>query len=484
MLLVEFSAQGWESWDVGHRPIIREGMPVLIDDDLLLQDNGAMRASTFVNRWLRQLPVNGAPARNTWWSYARVLRAWLDFLAERGVDLFDSKDRLRDALSAYSGVRLGDSLDRRLDVASWNLHVVVLSTFYRWAVSEGYAHAQPFTYATTRRWDNGTFVAMERNSASLRKPKPHSTIKYLDPGFAKLFLGALAGLTPDGEPEDSFRGRELGRNAAIGALAIGTGLRRQEFTFLLTYEVPPLPPRRSDLPILFPLARAVTKGQKQRTTWIDYETLSEMHHYIGLDRCAATTGTRWMPPTKLGGPLYVEQPDWEGAHINGTRRPWRGLTPNERLRLISPEGETCLVAVKSTGMPFTDWPSVFRRTSQRIRRQFEPRFPTVSPHRLRHTFAMHTLEKLVSDHYRQAAAVVKNTDSDAGLALYLTQADPVMILRDLLGHASVTTTQIYLRRLDVTRIYRLAYEAAGLDAGLMSTEASAEAAEEFIGEQD
>jgi hypothetical protein len=36
-----------------------------------------------------------------------------------------------------------------------------------------------------------------------------------------------------------------------------------------------------------------------------------------------------------------------------------------------------------------------------------------------------------------------------------------MILRDLLGHASVTTTEIYLSRLDTTRVFRDAYENAG-----------------------
>jgi hypothetical protein len=49
----------------------------------------------------------------------------------------------------------------------------------------------------------------------------------------------------------------------------------------------------------------------------------------------------------------------------------------------------------------------------------------------------------------------------AAIALYLAKADPLMVLRDLLGHSSVTTTEVYLRRLDVTRIYRDAYHSAG-----------------------
>jgi integrase len=106
---------------------------------------------------------------------------------------------------------------------------------------------------------------------------------------------------------------------------------------------------------------------------------------------------------------------------------------------------------------------VLTRVSARLR-ESEPRFPVVSAHRLRHSFAMHTLERLVQGYYRQAARLVADTDTDAALALYLAKADPLMVLRDLLGHSSVTTTEVYLRRLDVTRIYRDAYQ--GFGAGL------------------
>ena len=120
---------------------------------------------------------------------------------------------------------------------------------------------------------------------------------------------------------------------------------------------------------------------------------------------------------------------------------------------------------------------MFTRASDRIRRRFEPRFPHVHPHRLRHSFALATLERLVSGYYAQAAGLVTATGSgrgpDAALALYLAKADPMMVLRDLLGHSSVVTTEAYLRRLDMTRIYADAYERAGRDAGLTGAAACA-----------
>ena len=141
------------------------------------------------------------------------------------------------------------------------------------------------------------------------------------------------------------------------------------------------------------------------------------------------------------------------------------------------------------GGPFTAWASVFERTSDRIRARSEPRFPHVYPHRLRHSFSIRTLEYLVSGHYRQAAGLIGDTDRgegpDAALMLYLTKADPLLVLRDLLGHSSVLVTEKYLRKLDTTRIYREAWERSGLggetagDAG-----AEREAAAEFGGGPD
>jgi hypothetical protein len=72
--------------------------------------------------------------------------------------------------------------------------------------------------------------------------------------------------------------------------------------------------------------------------------------------------------------------------------------------------------------------------------------------------------------------------TDGALALYLAKSDPLMVLRDLLGHSSALTTEAYLRRLDMTRIYASAYEqaASGVPAGAFAAAAAArEAGTEF-----
>ncbi|WP_345394142.1 hypothetical protein [Nonomuraea salmonea] len=89
-------------------------MPVLIDEDLVLEENGQLRPAAVANRWLRELPVSGAPAARTWRVYADALRQWLEFLADRVVDPFGERAELRDALSSYAGHRLSGPLEKRL----------------------------------------------------------------------------------------------------------------------------------------------------------------------------------------------------------------------------------------------------------------------------------------------------------------------------------------------------------------------------------
>ncbi|MFD4258677.1 site-specific integrase [Streptomyces sp. NPDC058534] len=406
----------------------------------------------------------------------------MTLLQDREVHPLGNRQELRAALSMYAEFRFAGPLKKRWDGTTWNLHMGILSAFYRWAVDEHFAEAVPFTYRMGKRMADGVLVDVERNLARVRSPRPHTSIKYMEQDFCRLFVCGLAGLEPDGTPDRRCRGRECARNGAMGDFVLASGLRRQEFTHLTIYEVPPLPRRRSEVPILFPLSRAITKGRKARTTWVTYGPLARMHQYIDLDRAASAEGYRWRPPWRLGEPILVEAPDWEGATLNGRRRPWRNLTLDERLCLVTPEGQSPLVSLQSSGKPFIDWATVFRRTSARIRERFEPRFPTVSPHRCRHSFAMATLEGLVKGHYRRASELTLAAGEDAALALYLMKNDQMLVLRDLLGHTSVLSTELYIARLDVTRIYRDAYrESAARMAGPVPGVTDAEVEAEFTG---
>jgi integrase len=408
----------------------------------------------------------------------------MEFLAEHGVGLFDTRARLKSVLSAYAVYRVTGPLKHRFEASTWNQNVGILATLYKWAVGEGYAQAEPFTYKQGIAYFGEQASQVQVNQARRRQAKGHVTMKYLENDFIELFLNALSGLTPDGRDDPHYRGRELARNASVTRFALSSGLRSQEFSYLLACEVPPLPRRPVKMPVPLPVPAAVTKGSTFRVSWVEYAVLAELHSYLELERALAADGSLWRPPASWGEPMMVTEADEEGGRVDGIRVSWESLGPKDRRRLVAPGGGSMLLAVKHDGGPFTAWGTVFARAAQRIRERFEPRFPHVWPHRLRHSMAMRTMERLVRGYYAQVASLVQDTDDDAAMALYLTKTEPLLVLRDLLGHTSALTTEKYLRRLDMTRIFREAYEKAGVASGPGDVTAGREAAAEFDDDED
>src|SRR4051794_24056151 len=111
MYLTYFTRAEWRSWDVEREPLIPDGMPILVDDDLCFEDHGVRRPAAIANRWLQELPVSGAPSPRSWKSYAQAVRHWLVFLAERGVDPFADREVLRSVLSAFAEFRLSGPVE-------------------------------------------------------------------------------------------------------------------------------------------------------------------------------------------------------------------------------------------------------------------------------------------------------------------------------------------------------------------------------------
>lgn len=213
MHLINFSSRGWESWDLDRQPLIRDRMPIIVDDDLRFEDApGVPRPAMVGNHYLRELPLNGAPAVRTWRNTASSLCEWMTYLQGLGVDPLGHREELRAALSMYAEHRFAGPLKKRWDGTTWNLHVGILSAFYKWAQAEAFAEAVPFTYRMGKRIADGVLVDVERNLARVRSPRSHTSIKYMEQDFCDLFIRGLAGLEPDGTPDRRYRGRECARN--------------------------------------------------------------------------------------------------------------------------------------------------------------------------------------------------------------------------------------------------------------------------------
>lgn len=168
---------------------------------------------------------------------------------------------------------------------------------------------------------------------------------------------------------------------------------------------------------------------------------------MALERSAAVVGSRWLPTD----PLRVTEADQRGGRVNGRRVQWASLSPAERRRLVAPGGGTALLAARCDGAPFTDWSTCSPRRASAARAS-SPAF-LGSRHTLRHTFAVHTLRRLVRQHLADAAKLLGVSGADPAWALALRAQDPLLVLRDLLGHASVATTEVYLRLIDTTRLF-------------------------------
>src|SRR6266853_609362 len=127
MQLTFFCRAGWQDWDVAAEPAIPDRMPLLVDDDLIFEDAGVPRPSVAVNRWLRELPVSGAPSPGTWAKYGRALRDWMAFLLGLGIAIFDTRDPVEaraGRLCGAPGRRPGRGQVGRLDVEPEHLCVV------------------------------------------------------------------------------------------------------------------------------------------------------------------------------------------------------------------------------------------------------------------------------------------------------------------------------------------------------------------------
>ncbi len=80
--------------------MIPEGLAFLVDDDLLFENENGLRATAVVNEWVRPRPTENCPAPSSWGTYARILRDWPVSALLHGVEIFDTRDRLKGPCSA------------------------------------------------------------------------------------------------------------------------------------------------------------------------------------------------------------------------------------------------------------------------------------------------------------------------------------------------------------------------------------------------
>jgi site-specific recombinase XerD len=332
--------------------------------------------------------------------------------------------------------------------------VAALEKFYVWAVEEELIPASPFGSSTTWRRVRGGRFAPVRTVRAREAGARRGDLRFvgLDHFLSFRDVG-LRGWQLDGCEDAAWSGRHGERNALFAELLVTTGLRLEEAASLLIVELP-VADRIRPAPRSFPfrLPASIAKGGRSREIRLPARLLHRLADYVAIERANALTNFRDVD----SGSIVVADGPTRGAigliDVTGQVRSVRldVLSPTERRRLVTPSGKPMILWLTEAGRPMTSpaWAAVFRRASTRCRTLGID--IDVTPHALRHTFAVHMLSMLIREQI--GAVLADGAPDEPGSAAYRRMiGDPLQKLQRLLGHASIASTYIYLDSLEESR---------------------------------
>ncbi|WP_455769664.1 tyrosine-type recombinase/integrase [Rhizobium phaseoli] len=256
----------------------------------------------------------------------------------------------------------------------------------------------------------------------------------------------LKTLLPDGHVRPGARDRNGIRNALFADLLVTTGLRLEEASSLFTSDLG-FGDQRPGRQVWLDLADAQTKGDRGRQILVPARLLQQVRAYVGVERAHAVTKFQQRSAWRsIDRPIFVHR-DRHAARLrllDGGDIALDLLDPEERGRIIvcdsdGTPSEPAILWLSEIGLPVqpNSWEVAFARASSRCRSfGFDI---SISPHQLRHTFAVHMLAMLIQHRLRDAALPAGPME---GYRQVL--GDPLQQVQRLLGHASLTTTYIYL----------------------------------------
>lgn len=403
-----------------------------------------------LDRFFLDLPLNGVRSSHSLRAYGYDVVVWVRFLTQACGKTIWSADHTD--VAAFHRARRREDAGFRISAASWNRSVASLEKLYRWAEMEGLVASTPFTHRDVWRRGHGSGRARiaARNDSYERAAK-RSDMRFIALDEYRTFRDiGLRGLTVDGTERPGARDRNGARNALFAELLLTTGLRLEEASFLLASELAAFSSHASgSRQVWLTLPSALTKGNRGRSVLLPCRVLQQIIAYVGVERAVAVAKfaarSGWHG---IDRPIFLHRPAPGALRVAlcaGGTILIDALTPDERGRLVicaddgTPQ-EPAALWLTEVGQPVqpNSWEAIFARASRRcadaglaIR---------VSPHQLRHSFAVHMLAMLIQHRLRDAA--IDPTTPMEGYRRLL--GDPLQQVQRLLGHASLATTYIYL----------------------------------------
>ena len=399
-----------------------------------------------LDRFFRDLPLNGVRSRHSLRAYGYDVFVWARFLSEACAKTIWQADR-HDVL-AYHRVRRRAEVGQRISAASWNRAVACLDRLYRWGVQEGLIAEAPFTHRSVWRQRH----AGRRSQVAARNDAYEPAARRADVSFVTLedyrrFRDVgLKALLPNGRTRPGARDRTGIRNALFSDLLVTTGLRLEEASSLFASDLV-FADHRAGRQVWLDLPDAQTKGDRGRQILVPARLLEQVRAYVDVERAHAVTKfqrrSEWQ---SIDRPIFVHR-ERHAARlrlVDGGDIALDLLDPEERGRIIvcdsdGTPSEPAILWLSEIGLPVqpNSWEVAFARASSRGRSfGFDI---GISPHQLRHTFAVHMLAMLIQHRLRDAALPAGPME---GYRQVL--GDPLQQVQRLLGHASLTTTYIYL----------------------------------------
>jgi len=408
--------------DALDRHEVPDGFPFVIDDDGLL--SGCDRLNSYLMAAWRQRAYDLDSLRTF---HAYHLSRLLRFIrARRDGEQVDLTATTTADLTLYRDARLQEVQDSTLST-----EFGCFSSFFFYAKRVGWITQDPIP-----RWgraNRNTLVVRTRRERQARFLNAAQTRHFLDVGIRG--DGSDPQVAP-GHPE---------RDYAYGLLLASTGLRREECGLLLNEEVPA--PQTMGLESIHVFDR-LGKKNVVRSIYVTPQVAHAVDLYRQTERHRVVAAAQRNLRAKVhDGSLLVvddlvERRGRQYVAIGTKRVPLVRFTNAQRaqaVRLLD-DGtiDPLALLVSRRGLPpgIERWNRLFTDGRVRVRKAAHPDQPPrhvhVTPHTLRHSFAV-----------RMLAALMKEGRDRAGDPYFLL-ANPVLTVKELLGHASVQTTHHYL----------------------------------------
>lgn len=412
--------------DTGGPPIVQDGTPIIVDDSMRPMEPWC----TFLRLYCQNL------RKNSIYAYARDALEFGRFLDARGVGVLDVSER---DLAAFRRHRLSEGVSAR----SWSRYLVVIRALFTYLYETGQRDRLPWIQVGSR------------SVVSPRTPRTEMDVRALSHAqWLALRNIGFGGELPTGELDPSYRGQSTVRNVCAVDLALTTGMRLTEWSTLLDAEISTFD-RGGSL-----LLEACAKNGRRRRVYIPSSTVTAVELYRQTERKSLVRKAQNVLRRKLPTLAVATNID---IGIGKLTYCHQGIERRDEFAMITPEVRRLLVRVDDAGViePLSlfvgkggrppsqrRWHQYFEDANDRLAvfANATPTLPAaVTPHDLRHTFAVVMLRSL----QRRAAQFEKSRPKlGSGTISEHIVHNPLLTLQRLLGHASPSTTMVYLRYVD------------------------------------